>query len=65
METLAQRMMLHPQSTDVDPDTGRFRERLPAPARPGTGEMAKARRARRRVELVEERRRLRDSVEWY
>ena len=47
----------------IDPETGRAVETPPSP--PKTGEPAKARQNRRRIEAMAERRRLRDSVEWH
>ena len=47
---------------NVDPDTGRFVERPQKP--PRAGELAKWRRNRRRIEMAEERARLRDSLDW-
>ena len=47
----------------IDPTTRRPVETPPSP--PKTGEVAKARRNRKRIEALSEARRLRDSVEWY
>ena len=62
-ETLAQRLLLHSlRPEDIDPATGRTRERTPDP--PRGPELAKARRNRRRIELIEERRLARELADY-